>query len=61
MPDCAHHWLIEAPQGGELLKARCKRCRKRRTFPAAPEPVFQSLWKKRKPALPHAEAGTLDS
>jgi hypothetical protein len=29
--DCAHHWMIETPNG-ESSPARCKRCGKERAF-----------------------------
>lgn len=33
---CAHHWVIEPPDGQDLLRGECKRCGEVREFKADP-------------------------
>ena len=33
---CKHRWLVEPPNGSDVLRARCKKCKKTRVFEAVP-------------------------
>lgn len=36
-PTCVHWWDVEPPTGEPRLRAVCRRCRAKRTFPTVPE------------------------
>ena len=35
---CSHHWLIEAPNGQELVRGVCRKCNEVRMFKSELEP-----------------------
>ena len=50
--ECAHHWVIEAPDGQPEVGARCRKCKARREFETAWPEERHSAWREPRTAGP---------